>query len=76
MEVRNFWIEAQIDGRTTELTGGPQNKEGGFTLRIKQRDNGSISQPVRIEGFAQADGTLKLVVFGDGERVFEYDTKR
>lgn len=29
--VRNFWIDAQIDGRTV-LTGGPKGKGGGAAL--------------------------------------------
>lgn len=50
--VRNFWIEVEIDGRTTKLAGGPRSKDGGFTLRIKQRSKGDIITPVHIEGKA------------------------
>ena len=29
MAVRNFYVEADIDGRQTMLGGGPRNKDGG-----------------------------------------------
>lgn len=37
MAVRNFWIDANIDGRLTELSGGPRDKTGGMDVTIKQR---------------------------------------
>ena len=38
MALRNFWIDAKIDGRKTELEGGPQAKDGGLSVDILQRD--------------------------------------
>lgn len=60
MPVRNWWIDADIDGRQTRLEGGPRRKDGGFTLRIYQREDGSISKAGWIEGFVGADGALIL----------------
>jgi len=60
MAVRNWWIEADIDGRRTELSGGPRAKTGGFTLRIYQRNCGAIMTAARIEGFAKDNGDLIL----------------
>ena len=39
MAVRNFYVEADIEGRETMLGGGPRNKEGGMTTNIYQRDD-------------------------------------
>jgi len=59
--VRNFWIEADIDGAKTMLSGGPRSKDGGFYLTIKQRDNGSVTTPVKIFGKVR-DGQIILNV--------------
>jgi len=50
MAVRNFWIEADIDGRTTTLTGGPRSKDGGFSLDIFIRDEGASTKAITIMG--------------------------
>ncbi len=56
MAVRNFYIDARIDGRKVRLSGGPQRKDGGFTLTITQRDKGMIVNALVIEGHARAAG--------------------
>ena len=38
--VRNFWLEADVDGRVSTVAGGPRGKDGGITLRIYQRSGG------------------------------------
>ena len=48
MAVRNFWIEVEIDGRKTKLTGGPTGKNGGMVIVLYQRQEGKIIQPIRI----------------------------
>lgn len=65
--VRNFWIEAEIDGRATPLAGGPVRKEGGFHLRVMMRDKGGIITPAFITGTADADGALTLSVNVSGQ---------
>ena len=62
MAVRNFYIEAQVDGRETKLEGGPRNKTGGFSATVKIRDNGSIAHALRIDGYARDDGSLSIRV--------------
>ena len=59
MAVRNFYIDADIDGRKTPLTGGPRNKEGGFTLNLTIRKEGSITKGIVITG-EEVDGKLRL----------------
>jgi hypothetical protein len=60
--VRNFWIDAKIDGQKSTLSGGPKNKEGGFSMVIKQRDNGTIIKAFTVDGWVKKDGTLKLAI--------------
>ena len=65
MAVRNFWIEAAIDGRKTRLRGGPVSKDGGFSLTIYQRSNGGIVRALVIEGMvaSRPAGLLRLLVY-------------
>ena len=46
--VRNFWVEVEIDGQKTKLVGGPKGKEGGLKITLYQRDNGMVTQPVEL----------------------------
>lgn len=48
--MRNFWINAVIDGRKTPLKGGPRSKKGGFIIEISQRDKGKETTPIKIVG--------------------------
>ena len=57
--VRNFWLSARIDGRNSLLEGGPQSKDGGFSLAIFQRDGGDVREAAIIEG-REIDGVLTL----------------
>lgn len=58
--VRNFWIDGRIDGRSADLSGGPQSKDGGFSLTIYQRNKGEVMEALRINGRVLSDGSLKL----------------
>lgn len=75
--VRNFYLDCFIDGRQTNLSGGPASKDGGFTLSLFQRDSGAVTTPITITGFASPDGTLMLSVKNaQDEIIFEHNTKR
>lgn len=75
MAVRNWWIDAEVDGRQTDLSGGPRNREGGFHLTIYQRDEGSIVEAVRLRGRVGYDGQLVLEGHVNGQQV-KKETKR
>lgn len=75
MAVRNFWIEADIDGRQTNAAGGPVRKDGGMDVTIYQRDDGAIKTAVRIVCRAYGD-MLKTTVDVDEERVAEFIAER
>ena len=76
MAVRNFWVDASIDGRKTDLQGGPASKEGGMQLTIKQRDDGGIVTAFKIYCH-EIDGELVTEVY-DGNRklVASFETIR
>lgn len=58
--VRNFWIELSIDGKTyRHVATGPVSKDGGFEATIKIRDNGGIKDALHIRGY-EDNGTLHL----------------
>jgi hypothetical protein len=58
--VRNFWIEAKIDGRSTDLSGGPQSAVGGFELTVFVRNEGASVQALHLIGNADSEGRLTL----------------
>lgn len=60
MATRNFWIEGRVDGRKSEITGGPQRKDGGFSLVVYMRDEGTSKAAVKVEGYVDSDGRLHL----------------
>jgi hypothetical protein len=65
--VRNFWIEVTIDGKTSKFAGGPQSKDGGFTLIVKQRNSGEVTEALHVEGRVLADGSLQTEARLDAE---------
>ena len=80
--VRNFWIELNVDGRETEIATGPVAKDGGFSMSILIRENGKISRrKVEINGFHDSQ-TMKNAVTVDlvddygEEQYFRLSTKR
>lgn len=61
--VRNFWIDANIDGRASTLSGGPKSSGGGMRLSILQRERGSISERgITVGCQVHDDGILRTFV--------------
>lgn len=76
MAVRNFWVDASIDGRKTDLSGGPVSKEGGMTISIKQRSEGGIVTAFRLYCY-ELDGELTTeVCTASGALVTRFETVR
>jgi hypothetical protein len=65
LNVRNFWIDASIDGRETTLSGGPKGQDGGFNLVVSIREHGRVVEAVRVEGWATEDGKLNMSIQAD-----------
>lgn len=60
--VRNFWIEADIDGRKSAFASGPVRKDGGFELTIKMRSEGSIVEAISAHGWVDEQGNIRMWV--------------
>lgn len=77
MAVRNFYVEANIDGRQTTLRGGPASKTGEMTVHIHQRDDGGIVSDVVRVLCKEYDGKLTTEVYNNkGELVYTYESRR
>ena len=76
MATRNFYVRADIDGRRTQLSGGPASKEGGMTIELTQRCEGGIIPCLKIVCHASEDGILYTEVFDGKRRVYRMITNR
>lgn len=56
--VRNFWLEANVDGRDSSVGTGPRAKDGGMRITIYQRNDGQVDEALSVR--CQAAGT-KLI---------------
>lgn len=65
--VRNFWLHADIDGRSP-LRGGPAAKDGCMDVTLKVRDGGAMREALSILCRADNDGTLHVIVQDDRGR--------
>ncbi|MFA5398285.1 MAG: hypothetical protein WC346_19895 [Methanogenium sp.] len=75
--VRNFWLEASIDGRESSLSGGPRGKEGGFCLDIYIREMGTVKKALGIYG-DEVRGKLLLTIRDSetGEHLYKKEVDR
>lgn len=60
--VRNFWVQGQVDGRRSQISGGPRARDGGLALTLYQRRKGAVETALRVNCSASTDGTLTLEV--------------
>lgn len=82
--VRNFWIEATVDGSEKKIGSGPRSKDGGFVLTVYQRSEGGVSTALRVQGNVSAGGELLYLYVSPDEmssiepygRGFKVTTKR
>ena len=71
MAVRNFWIDADIDGRQTTLGGGPRSKDGGMDVTIYQRDEGGIKRAFTITCRAYGSKLITTVRCDSEDNTYE-----
>ena len=62
MAVRPFYIEADIEGRNSNLSGGPMRKDGTMFVRLKQRDQGGITDAFIVRCTTDTDENGKLLL--------------
>lgn len=76
MAIRNFYLDGRIDGRTTEISGGPANKNGGMYVDLFIRDEGQSRLAIRVNCI-EVNGKLILAVEdGKGNSIHKIETKR
>lgn len=76
MAIRNFWFEANIDGRTTKLAGGPKSREGEMSTVLYVRNNG-CSEVAFKTVCKETDGILSVKIHDkDGNLIYEHNTAR
>lgn len=64
---RNFWVDVDIDGKQTRLSGGPRGRRGEFEATFYIRDNGDVLRAVTVSGRAMHDGTLSVTTNMTGD---------
>lgn len=75
--VRNFWIEGEVDGRKTPIAFGPQEKDGGFRLTVYMRDEGRMENVLEIEGqYMEVDDMITLWIDCKGEECIRLERYR
>lgn len=75
MAVRNFWVEADVDGYQTMVQGGPRSKDGGMDVVVYVRNEGRIETACKV--FCRAYGEKLIVeVSANDKQVAKIETKR
>ena len=74
--VRNFWLECEIDGRASNLSGGPVQRDGGFFLTIYMRDRGTVSEVGWIKGSYNRNQKSLLLTWTLNKSYGQYRTRR
>jgi len=46
--VRNFWLECEVDGRRETVACGPKAKDGGLRLKLKVRHKGEVHEALYL----------------------------
>lgn len=66
MNVRNFWIDVDIDGRKTLLSGGPRAKDGEMSASLYIRKDGEVYRCCTIE--CEHNNGKNILTIYDSER--------
>lgn len=71
MALRNFWLEAEIEGRQTPLAGGPRGRDGKMCATIYVKSAGLSRRAVSVECRVNKEGKNEVSVFNaDGIRIY------
>jgi len=65
--VRNFWIDLDVDGQEKPIGTGPKNKEGGFSAQIFIRSGGAVEKILSINGRSYGNELSLSVDTADGK---------
>lgn len=75
MAVRPSYINVSVDGRKTDLSGGPRHQGGEMSGRIYQRNDGATETAFTFECVRDGDDIVTLVFGHDGAKVYEHRTR-
>lgn len=53
--VRNFWVEVEINGYKHILKGGPKASNGDMRITLFQRDRGEILEVMQVNSIMAGD---------------------
>jgi hypothetical protein len=74
--VRNFWVEVDVDGRESTVATGPKNSQGGIDIDLYQRADGEVTTALKIR-CVERNGELTTYVKDSKDNIiFEYKTQR
>lgn len=60
--MRNFWIESVVDGRESNVAGGPRRNDGRMSTNLYFNSNGCSTRAVSVNCSPNDDGTLEVRV--------------
>lgn len=58
--VRNFWLELEVDGKKQRIATGPRSAGGGFSLAIRIRSCGAVKEAAVLQGYVLDGDNLWL----------------
>lgn len=67
--IRNFWIDATIDGCKGTISKGPKNKDGGIEIVIYMRNKKTVEKMLKITGKVAPDNRLILFIQNVDEKI-------
>lgn len=72
MSIRPFWVDVDIDGRSTNLQGGPRARDGQMNVSLLIRDGGEKKIAYKVSCFPTGRDMLCMQVKdSDGNVIHE-----
>lgn len=72
--VRNFWIELDVDGRGNMVKTGPRRKDGGFDCQFFIRDLGEVKRSIAVIGRVHGEKLMLKIVGIPGQDDVEVES--
>ena len=60
--MRNFYMNAKVDGRKTPITGGPRNKDGAMFITLYQKEKGESVEILKVVSSVLPNGKLRTSI--------------
>ena len=60
--LRNFWLELNVDGYAHTVYRGPKSHSGGFTLDLKVASHGESVDLLRLVGLPLQNGKNRVIL--------------